>query len=69
MMLAVYIISVLLCIVWVAAISVSAGTLPESDRNYFALAAVFCILCPVINTLVAIAGIAAIMVVFYSGYK
>lgn len=69
MMLAVYIASVLVCIFIFAAIVVNTITMPESERNYLAVVAVFCIICPVINTLVAIAGITAGIIVVYSGYK
>lgn len=69
MMLAVYLISALLCLIMFAALMVNAEGTHRADRTIMAVAAVFCILCPVINTLVAVAGVVGGVSVIYLGYK
>jgi hypothetical protein len=53
-----------------AAVTVNTSTvIPASDRTGVVLVAAFLILCPVINTLIAFAGVASGIVIFYAGYK
>lgn len=70
MLLATYIMSALLCIIMFASIAVNTSTVvPTSDRLGVGAVAVFLILCPVINTLIAVAGLASGVYVFFIGYK
>lgn len=69
-MITAYIISVLLCLVMFTAVAVNTSTvIPAGDRLGVVLVAAFLILCPIINTLIAVAGVASGAIVFFAGYK
>lgn len=59
-----------MCLIMFAAVAVNTGTqVPPADRFGVIAVSAFLILCPVINTLIAVAGLASGIVIFYSGYK
>ena len=69
-MITAYIISVLLCLVMFTAVAVNtSAVIPAGDRLGVVLVAAFLILCPIINTLIAVAGVASGAIVFFAGYK
>lgn len=56
-MITVYLISMLACLVMFAAIAVNSVGLPKTDKGYLTCAAVFIMLCPVINTVIMLIGV------------
>jgi hypothetical protein len=47
----------------------TSAVIPAGDRLGVVLVAAFLILCPIINTLIAVAGVASGAIVFFAGYK
>ncbi len=68
-MIALYIISVLVCVVVFAAIAESTKGLPEHNTGSKAFVVIFFTLCPIINTLVALLSVISLIAILIGKFK
>jgi hypothetical protein len=65
-MTSIYLMSVLVCLIMFASIAVHVGSIPDGNKFIVAALTLFCILCPVLNTLIAgVCIVVGLLLAFY----